>query len=198
MTMELVVGITGATGVLYGVRLLEALDTCGVTTHLIISDWGRKNLEIETPYDVSAVKRLAGHVYDDKELGARISSGSFKTDGMVVLPCSMKTLSAVSNGYDETLITRAAGVTLKEGRKLVLCPRETPLSAIHLENMLKLARLGVRIVPPMPAFYNQPKNIEDIVESHTMKVLDQFGLSYDGQKRWNGLTNLEGNTGVKG
>ena len=190
--MEIVVGITGATGVVYAVRLLECLKNYGVATHLAVSDWGKKNLKIETPYDIGTVEKLASFVYDFTDLGAAISSGSYLTDGMVILPCSMKTLSAVANGYDDNLISRAASVTLKEGRKLVLCPRESPLSAIQLENMLKLARLGVRIVPPMPAFYNNPKSIEDIVENHTMKVLDQFGLSYDGQKRWNGSNDMEG------
>ena len=190
--MEIVLGITGATGVIYGVRLLEALKRCGVSTHLVISDWGWRNLGIETPFEAAAVEGLATHVYDDNDLGAAISSGSFKTDGMIVLPCSMKTLSAISNGYDDNLVSRAAGVTLKEGRKLVLCPRETPLSAIHLENMLKLARLGVVIAPPMPAFYNNPECIEDLIESHAMKVLDQFGISYDDQKRWTGSSNTKG------
>ncbi len=184
--MDIVVGITGATGVIYAVRLLEVLKKNGVVTHLVFSDWGKKNLKIETPYECADVQNLADFVYEDQDLGAAISSGSFMTKGMIILPCSMKTLSAIANGYDDNLISRAAGVTLKEGRKLVLCPRETPLSAIHLENMLKLARLGVRIVPPMPAFYNNPKTIGDIIENHTMKVLDQFGISYAGQKRWTG------------
>ena len=190
--MEIAFGITGATGIIYAVRLLEALKNSGVITHLVISDWGIKNLEIETSFDLGYVEGLASFVYDSGDLGAVISSGSHKTDGMVVLPCSMKTLGAVANGYDDNLVSRAAGVTLKEGRRLVLCPRETPLSAVHLENMLKLARLGVRIVPPMPAFYNAPKTIEDIIENHTMKVLDQLGVSYEGRKRWNGLKTLEG------
>lgn len=185
--MELILGITGATGVLYAVRLLEALKGKGdIATHLVISEWGKKNLEIETPYDADYVESLATCVYKDDELGAAISSGSFKTDGMIVLPCSMKTLGAIANGYDENLISRAAGVMLKEGRKLILCPRETPLSAIHLENMLKLARLGVRIIPPMPAFYNKPKTIEDLIANHTMKVLDQFDIDFNQQKRWRG------------
>jgi 4-hydroxy-3-polyprenylbenzoate decarboxylase len=188
--MEVIVGITGATGVLYAVRLLEALGDIGVIVHLVISEWGKRNLEIETPYDLGDVEKLAPFVYEDGDLGAPISSGSYRTDGMIVLPCSMKTLGAVAGGYDENLIARAAGVTLKEGRKLVLCPRETPLSAIHLENMLKLARLGVRIVPPMPAFYNRPTNIEDIIDTHTMKVLDQFGISLGDQKRWNGSSTI--------
>ena len=184
--MEIVLGITGATGTLYGVRLLEALKASGVITHLVVSDWGNKTLEIETPYNMDYIEKLADFVYDSSNLGAAISSGSYRTDGMVVLPCSMKTLGAVAGGYDDNLVSRAAGVTLKEGRRLILCPRETPLSAVHLENMLKLARLGVRIVPPMPAFYNAPMTIEDIIENHTMKVLDQLGLSNESQRRWTG------------
>ena len=133
---------------------------------------------------------LVFSVYDDRNLAAPISSGSFVTDGMIILPCSMKTLSSIANGYDDNLISRAAGVTLKEGRKLVLCPRETPLSAIHLENMLKLARLGVSIIPPMPAFYCHPKDIDDIIDYQITKILDQFGLSYSKTARWDGQDNI--------
>lgn len=183
--MEIVVAITGATGAIYGVRLLEALHKHeNIHTHLIMSAWGEKNLELETAYTREYVHSLASVVYDANDLGANTSSGSFQTDGMIILPCSMKTLSAIANGYDDHLISRSAGVMIKENRKLVLCPRETPLSAIHLENMLKLARLGVRIVPPMPAFYNKPETIGDLIDSHIMKVLDQFGIPFDGAKRW--------------
>lgn len=186
--MDIVVGLSGATGAIYAVRLLEVLKKCGtVKVHLIVSEWGGKNLEIETPYSLAYVHNLADYVYDSRDLGASVSSGSFRTDGMIILPCSMKTLSAVANGFDDNLLSRTAGVMLKEGRKLVLCPRETPLSAIHLENMLKLARLGVRIVPPMPAFYNNPQSIDDLIGNHIMKVLDQFGLDYPGAKRWHGM-----------
>lgn len=185
--MELVVAITGATGTIYAVRLLEALKAnSDINTHLIMSDWGEKNLELETSYSRDYVCGLATSVYSCNNLGANTASGTFKTDGMIVLPCSMKTLSAIANGYDDNLISRSASVMIKESRKLVLCPRETPLSAIHLENMLKLSRLGVRIVPPMPAFYNNPVTIEDIVSFHIMKVLDQFGLPFDGAMRWDG------------
>jgi len=185
--MELVVGVTGATGTIYAVKLLEALkEVENVNTHLIMSEWAIKNLEIETDYSLDYLKNLANAMYDSKDLGAKTSSGSFITDGMVILPCSMKTLSSIANGYDDNLISRTAGVMLKEGRKLILCPRETPLSAIHLENMLKLSRIGVRIMPPMPAFYNNPQTIEDIVNHHVMKILDQFGIQYDKARRWNG------------
>jgi 4-hydroxy-3-polyprenylbenzoate decarboxylase len=184
---QIILGVTGATGVIYAVRLLEALKQIdGIVTHLVLSSWGRKTIGIETNYDIGAVERLADHTYEVGDLGAAISSGSYKTDGMVILPCSMKTLGAIAGGYEDNLIARAAGVMLKEGRKLVLCPRETPLSAIHLENMLKLARLGVRIVPPVPAFYNNPQSVEDIIRSHIMKVLDQFGIPYNDGKRWQG------------
>ena len=185
--MEIILAVTGATGAIYAVRLLEALkQSTGNVTHLVLSSWGKKTFEIETPYDIGYIESLADRVYSVHDLGAAISSGSYKTDGMIILPCSMKTLGAIAGGYEDNLIARAAGVMLKEGRKLVLCPRETPLSAIHLENMLKLARLGVRIVPPVPAFYNNPQSIEDIIQSHIMKVLDQIGIPYNDQLRWQG------------
>lgn len=183
--MEIVIGVTGATGTIYVVSLLEALKATGkVNTHLIMSEWAKKNLEIETDYSLAEVESLATNVYDNKNLGARTSSGSFITDGMIIVPCSMKTLSSIAQGYDDNLISRTAGVMLKEGRKLVLSPRESPLSPIHLENMLKLSRIGVRIVPPMPAFYNNPQSIEDVINHHVMKILDQFGIEYDQAKRW--------------
>jgi len=185
--MEIIIGVTGAKGTIYAVKLLEALkDIENVNTHLIMSDWAIKNLEIETDYSLDYLESLANFIYDSRNLGAKTSSGSFVTDGMVILPCSMKTLSSIANGYDDNLISRTAGVMIKEDRKLVLCPRETPLSAIHLENMLKLSRIGVRMVPPMPAFYNNPQNIDDIINHHVMKILDQFGIEYNKAKRWNG------------
>jgi polyprenyl P-hydroxybenzoate/phenylacrylic acid decarboxylase-like protein len=185
--MEIVVGVTGATGTIYAMNLLKALRVTGkVNTHLIMSDWAKENLRIETEYTLEEMESLATVVYDNKNLGAKTSSGSFLTDGMVIVPCSMKTLSSVANGYDDNLISRTAGVIIKEGRKLILSPRETPLSAIHIENMLKLSRIGVRIVPPMPAFYNHPKSIEDIVDHHIMKILDQLGIEPKAAKRWNG------------
>ncbi len=185
--MDIVVAITGATGAVYAVRLLEVLkEFPDIRTHLIASPWGEETLAQETDYSKEYLYGLASCVYPYNDLGAKPSSGSFLTDGMIVCPCSMKTLSAIANGYDNNLISRAAGVMIKEGRKLVLCARETPLSAIHLENLLKLSRLGVRIVPPMPAFYNHPEKIGDIVDFHIMKVLDQFGLPFHGAKRWEG------------
>lgn len=186
--MDLVIGSTGATGIIYTVRILEKLkDIYGVNTHLIISDWATANLSIETPYDIDYLKSLATYTYDCHDLSAKVASGSFLVDGMIILPCSMKTLSAISNGYSDNLITRAADVTLKEGRKLVICPRETPLSPIHLENMLKLSRLGVSIMPPMPGFYSNPKILDDIIDHHVMRVLDQFRINICNEKRWGGI-----------
>ena len=185
--MEIVVGITGATGTIYAINLLRILkDSCKANIHLIMSDWAKENLRIETNYSLKDIESLASVVYDNKNLGSKTASGSFITDGMVILPCSMKTLSSIANGYDDNLISRTAGVMLKEGRKLILSPRETPLSSIHLENMLKLSRLGVRIVPPMPAFYNHPQSIEDVINHQVMKILDQLGIDYDLGKRWQG------------
>ncbi|MCE5286426.1 MAG: UbiX family flavin prenyltransferase [Pelosinus sp.] len=185
--MEFVVGVTGATGTIYAVKLLEVLqENSEVHTHLIMSEWAKNNLAVETAYSWDYVQGLADVVYDNSNLGAKTSSGSYLTHGMVVVPCSMKTLSSIAGGFCDNLISRTADVMLKEGRKLVLCPRETPLSAIHLENMLKLSRLGVRMVPPMPAFYNAPRTIDDLINHQVMKILDQFGISYAKGKRWHG------------
>ncbi|NTW72245.1 MAG: UbiX family flavin prenyltransferase [Eubacteriaceae bacterium] len=185
--MEIILGVTGATGTIYAVKLLEALKNIeSIKTHLILSDWAIKTLEIETDHSLDYLLSLADYQYDNKNLGAKPSSGSFVSDGMIILPCSMKTLSSIANGYDDNLISRTAGVMIKEGRKLVLCPRETPLSAIHLENMLKLSRIGVKMLPPMPAFYTDPQSIDDLIDHHVMKVLDQFKIPYEKAKRWNG------------
>jgi 4-hydroxy-3-polyprenylbenzoate decarboxylase len=182
--MRLVVGITGSTGVIYGVRALEVLKECKVETHLVITEWAKKCLAMETSYKLDDVKSLASSYSDDSNLAAGISSGTYRTDGMIVIPCSMKTLSSIANGYDETLVARAAGVTLKESRRLVLVPRETPLTAINLENMLKLARLGVVMLPPVPGFYTKPKSIDEIVDHTVGKCLDQFNINHDLYKRW--------------
>ena len=182
--MKLIIGITGSTGVIYGVRLLENLKKLHVETHLIMSEWAEKCLAMETKYTIEQVKSLANTTSDEHNMASSVSSGTHKVDGMIVAPCSMKTLSGIANGYDETLVARAAGVTIKEGRKLVLMVRETPLSAIHLENMLKLARLGIVILPPVTEFYTKPNSIDDIVNHGVGKCLDQFNLEHDLYPRW--------------
>ena len=182
--MRLIVGITGSTGVIYGVRLLEVLKKLGVETHLIMSEWAIKCLAMETEFQIGYVKSLATTTSDESNMAASVSSGTHKVDGMIVAPCSMKTLSAIANGYDDTLVARAAGVTIKESRKLILMVRETPLSAIHLENMLKLSRLGVVILPPVTEFYTKPKTIDDIVNHGVGKCLDQFDLEHGLYPRW--------------
>jgi len=182
--MKLVIGITGSTGVIYGVRLLEVLKEKNIQTHLIFTEWAKKCLTMETEFTVNEVKSLATTVSDESNMAASISSGTHKMDGMIVIPCTMKTLSSIAVGYDETLVARAAGVTLKESRKLVLVTRETPLTAINLENMLKLARLGVVILPPVPGFYTKPKTIDEIVNHTVGKCLDQFNIEHDLYKRW--------------
>ena len=182
--MRIIVGITGSTGAIYGIRMLEALKDMGIQTHLIMSEWGAKCIAMETLHDPDYAKSIATTSSDDKNMAASISSGTYKTDGMIVSPCSMKTLSAIANGYDDTLVARAAGVAIKESRRLVLMVRETPFSAIHLENMLKLSRLGVVILPPVTEFYTAPNTINDIVNHGVGKCLDQFGLEHNLYKRW--------------
>ncbi|MEZ3498555.1 non-oxidative hydroxyarylic acid decarboxylases subunit B [Pantoea sp. KPR_PJ] len=190
--MRLVVGMTGATGAPLGVALLNVLRTIpDVETHLVMSKWAKTTIELETPYTVREVLELADVVHSPADQAATISSGSFHTDGMIVIPCSMKTLAGIKSGYADGLIGRAADVILKEGRKLVLVPRETPLSTIHLENMLALSRLGVAMVPPMPAFYNHPAVIDDVINHIITRVLDQFGLKFPEAKRWQGLNVAE-------
>jgi 4-hydroxy-3-polyprenylbenzoate decarboxylase len=183
---RLVVGMTGATGAIFGVRLLEVLKECDVESHLIISKWAQRTIEHETGYSVDRVCAFATVTHSSANMGAAISSGSFATEGMVVIPCSMRTLAAIANGYGEHLVHRAADVVLKERRRLVLVAREMPLSDVHLENMLKLSRMGVTIMPPMPAFYNHPKSIEQIVDHIVARVLDQFGIAAPFAKRWDG------------
>mgnify|MGYP003373945429 FL=1 len=184
----LVVAITGATGIIYGVRLLERLREAGVGSHLVMSKWAIQTMLQETDYTVEGVKRLATAVHSPDDFGASISSGSFVTRGMVVAPCSMRTLAAISTGSGTTLVHRAADVVLKERRKLVLVPREAPLSDIHLEHMLRLSRMGAVMFPPVPAFYQRPATVDDIVDHTVMRVLDQFGLHLDEAGRWSGRT----------
>ena len=189
------IGMTGATGAIYGIRLLELLrEHSDCSRHLIISPWAEETITYETGYTVPQVRSLADEVYDVRDLAAPVSSGSFQTLGMVVLPCSMKTLSAIAHGYDDNLIVRAADVTIKEGRPLVLCPRESPLSAIHLENMLKLSRLGVKLVPPMPNFYQHPVTIDDLVRYQVIRTLDQLGLHLEDAGRWGEGGDYSGST----
>jgi 4-hydroxy-3-polyprenylbenzoate decarboxylase len=180
--------MTGATGAVLGVEVLRALhERLDVETHLVLSRWARATIHLETGWSTREVAALADAVYAWDDQGAAISSGSFRVDGMVVVPCSMKTLSGIRTGYAEGLIARAADVMLKEHRRLVLVPRETPLSEGHLENMLALARRGVRIVPPMPAFYNRPESIADIVEHIVVRILDQLDLPVESATRWDGM-----------
>jgi len=181
---RLIVAITGATGVIYGVRLLEMLRDTPIETHLVISPWGRRTLLHETNYSVDAVLRLADVVYLPNDQGAAISSGSFVTIGMAIVPCSMRTLAAVAHGLGDNLVHRAADVVLKERRKLLLAPRESPLSDIHLENMLKLSRMGTIIIPPMPAFYQRPESLDDVVNQTVVRILDQFGVHLESPGRW--------------
>jgi 4-hydroxy-3-polyprenylbenzoate decarboxylase len=186
--MRLVIGMTGATGAIFGVRLLQALRGLdGVETHLVMSRWARTTLRLETPYTPADVAALADFSWGPGEQAAPISSGSFRTDGMIIAPCSMKTVAAVRTGYTEGLIGRAADVTLKERRRLVLLARESPLSEIHLENLLALSRMGAVVLPPVPAFYNKPETIDDIVDHVVARTLDQFDLDYAKAKRWSGL-----------
>lgn len=183
---RLVVGITGATGAIFGIRLLEALREAEVETHLVLSKWALQTIEHETPWSAVEVRALASVVYEAGNMGAAISSGSFVTEGMVIIPCSMRSAAAIAHGTGDHLIHRAADVVLKERRRLVLVAREMPLSDVHLENLLKLSRMGVTIMPPMPAFYNHPQTVDDIVEHVVARVLDQFALPASFAKRWTG------------
>jgi flavin prenyltransferase len=182
--MRLVVGMTGATGAVLGIRLLEALGQLGVETHLILSDWARATIKLETDTTVDEVRALASHSYSARDLAAGISSGSFRTDGMVVCPCSMKTLSGIRIGFSDNLITRAADVTLKERRKLVLVAREAPLSEIHLDNMHYLARAGAVIFPPTVAYYARPTSVDEVTNYVVGRVIDQLGIEHSLINRW--------------
>ncbi len=181
---KIVIGFSGASGIIYGIRLLEILHSINIQTYLIISEWAKKNIEIETDKRLEYVKSLSSVNYDNFKLDASVSSGSFLHDGMVIVPCSMKSLSSIANGYDDTLISRAASVTLKESRKLILVPRETPLSRIHLENMIKLQDAGAIILPAMPGFYHKPSTISEIVDHLVGKILDQLKIKHDLFTRW--------------
>ena len=182
-----VIGITGASGVIYGVRLLQALHQLPeVETHLILSQHARETLAMETPWTPAAVEELADFCHSPDDLAAAPASGSFRTSGMAVAPCSMKSLSAIANSYNADLLARAADVTLKERRKLVLVPRETPLHRGHLELMLRTAKLGAVLLPPLVAFYHRPGSVEEIIDQTVGKVLDQLGVEHELFRRWAG------------
>ncbi|MGE2817455.1 UbiX family flavin prenyltransferase [Mycobacterium heidelbergense] len=185
--MELIVAMTGATGAPLGVRLLEHLhELDDVRTHLVMSRWARSTVELETPYSVREVAKLADIAYKPGDLGAPISSGSYRTDGMVIVPCSMKTLASIRLGYADGLISRTADVCLKERRPLVLVARETPLNEIHLENMLALRKMGAVIFPPVLGFYHRPDSLTDVVDHLIVRILDQFGIPTPSKARWTG------------
>ncbi len=181
---RLIVGISGATGTIYGIRLLETLLKSDVETHLVITEAAERTILMESDWKLKDVKSLAKVSYDVKNLGGDISSGSFLSEGMVIIPCSIKSLSGIANSFNENLLIRAADVTLKERRKLVLVVRETPLHLGHIELMLQASRMGAILLPPVPAFYFHPKTIDDLI-SHTVgKVLDLFGMNHHLFNRW--------------
>lgn len=184
---RIIVGVTGATGVIYGIRLLEVLRGLHIETHLVMSEGAKKNIVIETDLDVRYVESIAHTVYPISNLAASISSGSFKTDGMVIAPCTIRTLSGVANSYNENLIIRAADVVLKERRKLVMVVRETPLHKGHLELMRKAADLGGILLPPVPAFYHFPRTIDDLIDHAVGKVLDLLDIEHSLFERWEGI-----------
>ncbi|MDA8335065.1 MAG: UbiX family flavin prenyltransferase [Peptococcaceae bacterium] len=184
---RIVVGISGASGAVYGIRLLEILASHPeIETHLVVSAAAQRTIGLETTYSVDQVLRLGDRVYDNADVGAAPASGSFRTDGMVVVPCSMKTASGIANCYNDNLLVRAADVTLKEKRKLVVVPRETPLHLGHLRLLAALAETGAVILPPMPAFYHHPRNIDDVINQTVGKILDQFNIEHHLFQRWGG------------
>ncbi|MFP6746144.1 MAG: UbiX family flavin prenyltransferase [Alphaproteobacteria bacterium] len=184
MSLPLVVAITGASGVIYGIEILRALKTLEVPTHLIVSEAGVRTLMLETEIPLAEVKALADVVHANKDIAASISSGSFLTRGMIVAPCSIKTLSSITNSYDADLVSRAADVTLKERRPLVLMVRETPLHKGHLDLMARAADYGATILPPMPAFYHKPETLQDIIDQGVARALDQLGVTHALFPRW--------------
>ena len=186
MKQRIIVGITGASGVIYGIEILRELKKNDLEVHLIISESGKRNISFETDYSAGEVEALANTVYDNRDLAAPPASGSFITQGMIVAPCTIKTLSGIANSYSESLIVRAADVSLKEKRKLALLVRETPLHKGHLNLMTRAADLGAHILPPIPSFYNHPKSIEDIVHQTIGKTFDYFGIKHNLFERWGG------------
>jgi 4-hydroxy-3-polyprenylbenzoate decarboxylase len=190
----LIVGITGASGAIYGIRLLEVLSsTKDVETHLIVSEAAEAIIKYETDRSIQEAKELASFSYDIRDIGAQISSGSFKTDGMIVAPCTVKTMSAIANSYSENLLVRVGDVTLKERRQLLLLVRETPLHIGHLRNMERLCEMGAIIMPPAPAFYHKPQTIQDIVDYTVGKMLDLFGIEHTLFRRWSGIAKQDEN-----
>lgn len=184
MPKRIVIGISGASGVIYGVRILELLKSTDIETHLIISNSGKLNIRIETDYTPEQVTAMASYAYDDNDMAAAVSSGSFLTEGMIVAPCTIKSLSGIANSYTTNLLVRAADVTLKEKRKLVLLVRETPLHKGHLRLMTMAADMGAHILPPVPSFYHKPKTIQDIVDQTIGKAFDYMGIRHDLFMRW--------------
>lgn len=184
---RIIVAITGASGPILGIRVLEELGRLGVETHLILSHWAERTIQMETDYSVEQVRGLASVCHPVDDLAASVSSGSFQVDGMVIAPCSMKTLAAIACGFSHNLIARAADVTIKERRRLVLVPRETPLSSIHLQNMLALSNNGVILLPPCVGFYTRPDTVEAVVNHLTGKILDVLGLEHQLFPRWAGM-----------
>ena len=188
--MRIIVGISGASGVILGYHLLKALKTLpDCETHLVITNGAKLTFECETDLKIEEVEKFADYVYDDKDLAALVSSGSYITDGMIVIPCSMKTLSGIVNGYSENLLVRAVDVCLKENRKVVLVPREMPFGRIHVDNIKKASELGCIIIPPVLTFYNNPKTIEDQINHIIGKILHQYGVVYKEFKAWDGKRN---------
>lgn len=183
---RIIVGITGASGVIYGIRLLQILKDAQVETHLVLSEAAEENIRIETDFTCEEVKALACLVHDEKNMAASISSGSFQTDGMVIAPCTVKTLSGIAHSYDDTLLIRAADVMLKERRRLILVVRETPLHKGHLELMSRVADMGGIILPPVPAFYHLPRTIDDLVDHTIGKILDLLAIDHSLFTRWQG------------
>lgn len=187
MSLPVLVGISGATGIVYGVELVRALKQLGHPVHLIVSEMGARTLAIETDMDLDDLRRLADVTYSNKDLAAAVSGGSFRTAGMVIAPCSVKTLSGIANSFSINLMIRAADVTLKERRPLVLLVRETPLHAGHLRLMLQAAEMGAVIMPPLPAFYTRPQTIEAIVQQTVGRALDHLGIAHELIPRWSGV-----------
>ena len=182
---RLIVGMSGASGAIYGIRLLERLRSSpDIEVHLVMSAAAKMNVRLETDWMLADVEALADEVHDVRDIAANISSGSYRTLGMIIAPCSIKTLSGIATSNSDNLLTRAADVVLKEGRKLVLVPRETPFSAIHLENMLRLSRSGAVILPPNPGFYHHPQNVSDLVDFVVARVLDQIAVPHALMQRW--------------